>query len=309
MTEVDLNLLAALDALLAEGGVTAAARRLGLSASAMSRTLARLRAVTGDRLLVRAGRALVPTPHAAALRERVHAVNREAQAVLRPPTGPLDLASLEQTFTLRANAAFVELFAVPLLAAVAAAAPRVRLCFAPKPNKDAGPLREGPIDLEIGVAEAPAPEMRMQPLFGDRYAGVVRTGHPLLSGRSVTARRYAACGHVAVAPGGDFAGPVDDALAALGLRRDVRVVVPGFSDALRIARHTELVALVPRSCLGHALAGGHALAPGLQEVALPVPAPAFEVSALWHPRVDADPAHRWLRGVVVSLCREAYPVP
>src|ERR1700749_916300 len=126
MDDVDMNLLAALDVLLAEASVTGAARRLGLSSSAMSRTLTRLRSTTGDPLLVRAGRRLVPTPYAAGLRDRVHELTRDVQAILRPPPpNPLDIASLDLTFTLRANESFVEFFSVPLLAAVTAAAPRV----------------------------------------------------------------------------------------------------------------------------------------------------------------------------------------
>jgi DNA-binding transcriptional LysR family regulator len=130
-------------------------------------------------------------------------------------------------------------------------------------------------------------------------------GHPLLAAR-VTLKRYTACGHVAASPKGEFAGPVDEALEALGRRRDIRVVVPGFPDALRIARHTDLVALVPRSCLGNALGDGDATA-GLQHFELPVSVPSFTVAAIWHPRADADPAQRWLRDVVMSLCREGYP--
>lgn len=307
MDNVDLNLLVALDVLLAEGSVTGAARRLGLSASAMSRTLKRLRSATGDPLLVRAGRGLVPTPYAAQLRDRVHMLARDVQEVLRPQTGLLDLSSLEQTFTIRANDAFIAFFSVPLVAAIAKAAPRVRLRFTPKPNKDAAPLREGLIDLEIGVVDATAPEIRSQWLFRDRYVGVVRERHPLLRDPGVTAERYAACSHVVASPGGDFTNPVDDALAALGLKRNVQVVVPGFPDAMRIACETDLVALVPRSCLGNALADDHAANLGLQAFDLPVPTPSFTISAIWHPRVEADPAQRWLRGVVASLCREAYP--
>lgn len=307
MDNLDLNLLAALDVLLAEGSVTAAARRLGLSTSAMSRTLARLREATGDPLLVRAGRGLVRTPHALAIRERVHELTEGCAAVLRPQTDQLDLASLDRTFTLRANEAFVEFFSVPLIRAVATDAPGVRLRFAPKPNKDAAPLREGRIDLEIGVAEASAAEMLTQVLFRDRLVGVARRGHPLLAGPKVTPRRYAACQHVAASPGGEFASPVDDALAALGLKRDVRVAMPGFPDAMRVARHSDLVALVPRSCLGHALSQDHAARHGLVDFELPVPAPELIICAIWHPRVDADPAQRWLRRLVVSLCRAAYP--
>src|SRR5216684_1944528 len=100
MDDVDLNLLVALDALLAEGSVTGAARRLGLSASAMSRTLARLRSATGDPLLVRAGRGLVPTPRAAELRDRVHELTRDVRAVLTPDVSHLDVASLDRTFSI-----------------------------------------------------------------------------------------------------------------------------------------------------------------------------------------------------------------
>src|SRR5271156_1294952 len=143
MADIDLNLLIALDALLAEGSVVGAARRLGLSASAMSRTLARLRAATDDPLLVRAGRGLVPTPHATELRDRVHQLTRDVRTVLSPHASHLDVALLDLTFTIRAGEGFLELFSAPLVAAITAAAPRVRLRFAPKTDKDALPLRDG----------------------------------------------------------------------------------------------------------------------------------------------------------------------
>jgi DNA-binding transcriptional LysR family regulator len=304
MDDVDLNLLTALDALLAEGSVTGAARRLGLSASAMSRTLARLRSATGDPLLVRAGRGLVPTPRAAELRDRVHQLTRDVRAVLTPDVSHLDVASLERTFTIRANEGFIATLSACLVAAIIEAAPRVRLRFAPKPEKDARPLREGQIDLEIGVLGAFAPEVRTQSLFRDRFVGVARIGHPLLSGTDITPERYAACDHVVASRKGEFRGPVDDALEELGLQRTVSVVVPGFPDAMRIARHSDLVALVPRSCLGKA--NDHAATTGLQSFELPVRTPEIVISAMWHPRLDADPAHRWLRDAVVSVCRTAF---
>ena len=305
--DVDLNLLVALDVLLAEGSVTGAARRLGLSASAMSRTLARLRAATGDPLLVRAGRGLVPTPRAAALRDRVHALTRDAQAVLRPQTARLDLAALEETFTIRADEGFLELLAGPVVAAVARAAPRVCLRFAPKPDKDARPLREGLIDLEIGVLGTSAPEIRTQFLLHDRLVGVARVGHPLLAGAAVTPESYAACNHVVASKDGDTTERIDAALEARGLKRAIRVVVPGYPDAMRIARQSDLVALVPRSCLGNRLTAEPAAMAGLATFDPPVPTPPFKISAIWHPRLDADPAHRWLRETVMAVCREAYP--
>jgi DNA-binding transcriptional LysR family regulator len=302
--DADLNLLVALDVLLAEGSVTGAARRLGLSSSAMSRTLARLRAATGDPLLVRAGRGLVPTPHAAELRGRVHDLTRDAQAVLRPQNAVLDAASLELTFTIRASEAFLEFLAGPVVIAVTRAAPRMRLRFAPKPDKDARPLREGLVDLEIGLLGTSAPEIRTQLLFHDRYVGVARAGHPLLAGAGVTPERYAACNHIVASREGHVVEPIDGALEKLGLGRAVAVVVPGYPDAMRIARQSDLIATVPRSCLGGS--GDHVAVTGLESFELPLPIPEFRISAMWHPRMDADPAHRWLRDIVMSVCRAAY---
>lgn len=296
MPDADLNLLTALDALLAEGSVAAAARRLGLSASAMSRTLARLRAATGDPLLVRAGRGMVPTPHAAELRERVQALSRDVLAVLRPVASGLDLATLKRTFTLRSNDGFVEVFAARLVAAVAAQAPHVRLHFLPKPDKNVRALREGAIDLEVGVLGESGPEIRVQALFRDHFVGVVREDHPLLHEGDITPERYAACRHVVASRRGLVRGPVDEALAALGLARTVAAVVPGFRAALAVASASDLVALVTRSFFQ----AGSSTA--LRSFALPVTTHPITISQMWHPRLQADAAHRWLRGLVLATC-------
>ena len=191
----------------------------------MSRTLARLRSATGDPLLVRAGRGLVPTPRAAELRDQVHELTRDVRTVLSPHVVHLDAASLERTFTIRAGEGFMKLFSVSLVATVTRIAPCVRLRFAPKPDKDALPLRDGQIDLEIGVlVESSALEVRTRFIFRDDFIGAVRAGHPLLAG-AVTPERYTACRHVVASRRGAFKGPVDDALQELGLRREIVVVV------------------------------------------------------------------------------------
>jgi DNA-binding transcriptional LysR family regulator len=305
VTVVDLNLLSALDALLAEGSVAGAARRLGLSASAMSRTLARLRAATGDPLLVRAGRGLVPTPRAIELRDPVREAAKEALALLRPAIVGQDLSGWERTFIIRANDGFVETFGARLLAASTKAAPGVRLRFAPKPDKDVRPLREGLVDLEVGVLGEAGPEVRVQALFRDRFVGVVREGHPLLLAEEITPELYAACGHVVASRRGNPNGPVDQALAALGLKRTVLAVVPGFSAALAIARASDLVALVTASF--HDAVNESPPEASLRRsraFPLPVKTEPITVSQIWHPRLDADPAHRWLRGMLLALCRD-----
>lgn len=299
MPHLDLNLLIALDVLLSEGSVTGAARKLGLSSSAMSRTLTRLRNATGDPLLVRAGRGLVPTPRATAIRNQVQGLVRDASEVLAPQAAVIDLATIERTFTIRAGEGFVEMFAAPLVAAIASVAPRVRLCFAPKPDKHAGPLREGEIDLEIGVVGTSAPEVRLRLLFRDRFVGAARIGHDLLSG-TISPERYATCRHVAASRRGSFIGPVDAALAELGLFKQTVVVVPGFSDALRIAKQSDLIALVPESCFR----SGDRNIEGLTAFQLPVPTPEIAISVMWHPRMDADPAHIWLRDIVTATCQK-----
>lgn len=300
MASVDLNLLAALDVLLTERSVTLAARRLGLSASATSRTLARLRSATGDPLLVQAGRSLVPTPYAEQLANRVQALVQEVLAILTPATDHMNPALLERTFTIRANEGFVALFAATLVAAITEAAPRVRLRFASKPDKDATLLRAGVIDLEIGTTGTSAPEVRSQLLFRDHFIGAARLKHPLFEGL-ITPQSYAAYGHVVTSRRGASHGPVDDALHELGLRREIVAIVPGFLDALNIARRSDLIALVPGSCIRD----GEIAAQGLEGFDLPVSTPDLTISAMWHPRLDADPAHRWLRQKVVATCRAA----
>jgi len=294
MDAPDLNLLATLDVLLAEGNVARAAERLRLSPSAMSRQLARLRLATGDPLLVRAGRGLVPTPRALELRDRVGALVQDARAALRP-ADELDLARLERAFTLRTRDGFVENFGAALLERVAAQAPGVRLRFVPKPDKDNAPLRDGSVDLETGVVgQRTGPEMRAQALIRDRFVGVVRAGHALARGR-MSAARYARAAHIVVSRRGDERTGIDDALEALGLQRRAAVIVDGFAPALALARGTDLVASVPEQHTGRLRAGMHTFE-------LPVALPAFTVSLLWHPRLHADAAHRWLRECVRAVC-------
>jgi DNA-binding transcriptional LysR family regulator len=296
MARPDLNLLFTLDALLAEGSVAGAARRLRQSPSAMSRALARLREATGDPLLVRAGRGLVPSPRALELRERVSQLVHDAEAALRPANA-LKLRQLDRTFALRTSEGFVENFGAKLLARVAEEAPGVRLRFLPKLDKDTAPLRDGTVDLETGVVgTTTGPEVRAQALFRDRFVGVVRAGHPLCAGE-ITPARYAAGRHIRVSRRGLGKGPIDDALEPFGLKRAIATTVGGFSAALALARASDLVASVPERHTGVLRAGMHSFA-------LPLPVPQITVSLLWHPRMDGDPAHRWLRGCVRDACAE-----
>ncbi len=149
------------------------------------------------------------------------------------------------------------------------------------------------------------PEIRLQALFRDRFVGVVRTGHPLAYEPNVSARLYTSFGHVVASRSGRISGPVDDALAEMGLARKITAVVPSFYAALAVAQTSDLVALVPASCLLNQPVANVNGAPALLcAFELPVQTSGITVSQLWHPRFEVDPAHRWLRQVVLSVCRQ-----
>ncbi|MEJ5057092.1 MULTISPECIES: LysR family transcriptional regulator [unclassified Pseudomonas] len=294
MSIPDFNLLITLDVLLAEGSVAGAAKRLRLSPSAMSRALARLRETTGDPLLVRAGRGLVPTPRALELRERVSQLTQDVEAVLRPAEQP-DLKQVVRTFTLRTREGFVENFGSALIARVASEAPGVRLRFIHKPDKDSAGLRDGTVDLETGVVgKAASPELHTQGLFRDRLIGVVSAGHSLSLGE-VTPARYAAGRHISVSRRGLDKGAIDEALERLELERQIVTVVSGFSTALALARSSDLIATVPERHTANLRSGMHSFM-------LPLSLPEFTVAMIWHPRLNADPVHRWLRVCLRDVC-------
>lgn len=156
-------------------------------------------------------------------------------------------------------------------------------------------LREGSVDLETGVVDPTAgPEVLTQALFRDRLVGVVRSGHPLSRG-DVSVERYAAGQHVYVSRRGQDRGQIDDLLEAQGLTRQITTIVAGFATAIALARDTDLIASVPERYTAHQ-------PEGLHRFALPLTLPTFTVAMLWHPRLDADLAHRWLRGCLREVC-------
>lgn len=297
MSDPDLNLLVALNVLLEEGSVAEAGRRLRLSPSAMSRTLSRLREATGDPLLVRAGRGLVPTPRAEELRERVGGLVQESQTLLRPAKA-LDLAAVTRTFTLRTSDGFVENFGARLLARIGKEAPGLRLNFLQKPDKGSDPLREGRVDLETAVIERfMGPELRAQALFRDKLIGAISASHPL-AGKPFTAKNYAAARHVIVSRSGFDEDAVERPFLPQGLSRQVVSSVGGFASALALAKNSDLVATVPELHTA-------SLRKGMISFPLPVRALEFTVSMVWHPRLDADPIHGWLRACMRAVCSKA----
>ncbi|MFD4535429.1 LysR family transcriptional regulator [Kitasatospora sp. NPDC058397] len=300
---IDANLAIALDALLTEHSVTRAAARLHTSPAAMSRTLARLRRILQDPLLVRAGQAMVPTPRAQALREEAATVVRSLGALLSPGTS-IDPAGLRNTFTLQAADLVGAALAHGLLQLARREAPGVSFRIRAE-ELEAGPaLRDGRIDLEVGSIDHVDPETRVEELVSLRMVAAVRAGHPLTEG-PLTPARLAAAHHIAVSRRGRFTGPLDTALAEQDLHRRVSVVLPSHLAAMTLATRSDLVCLVPAALPGAAPSPltHDAGALGLHLLDIPLALPPLTIGMAWHPRHTADGAHRWLRDAVRQVLR------
>ncbi|WP_246002901.1 LysR family transcriptional regulator [Nocardia tenerifensis] len=300
---LDANLAIALDALLAEQSVTRAAARLHTSPAAMSRTLARLRRILQDPLLVRAGQAMVPTPRAQALREEAAAVVRSLAALLSPGTG-VDPAGLSGTFTLQTADLVGAALAPRLLRLAEQEAPGVSFRLRAEELEAGSALRDGRVDLEIGSIDHVDPETEVEELVTLRMVAAVRAGHPLTEG-PLTADRLAAAHHVAVSRRGRFTGPLDTALAEQNLHRRVGIVLPSHLAAMTLAARSDIVCLVPAALPGAdpSPLTDDANALGLRLLDIPLPLPPLTISMAWHPRHTADGAHHWLRTAIRRTLR------
>jgi DNA-binding transcriptional LysR family regulator len=294
MQSIDLNLLVALHALIEEQSVTRAAERMRVSAPAMSRTLGRLRRITGDPLLVRAGRGLVRTEHALAITAEVRQAVDLAQSVLRP-AGVADPSRLERVFTIRASDAFIGSFGGSLIAHLQQQAPLVSLRFAGEGTESAAELRDGQVDLDVGAVHDLDDGLDSEVLRTEHLSGVVRRGHPLTEGE-VTPERLCEFGHLAVSRRGSRRGPVDAELRRHGLERRVFATVPDFYPALAIVSGTDLVTFAPTAMIATARITG------LASISLPFGLPPIDIAQTWHRRYAFDHTHQWLRMNVRRIC-------
>jgi len=288
--EPDLDLLRVFHALHTEQHVTRAARAVGLSQPALSRALGRLRLCFGDPLFVRTPRGMLPTPRAQQLAPAIDDVLGRARALVRPVA--LTPASLERTFVV-GSVDFAESVLLPRLLALAAKeAPGVSITSRPL-GADAGDaLAAGQLDLAIGVRAALPAGVMLKHLFDDDFVCVVRRAHPTVK-RELTIEAFAALHHVLIAPRGEPGSPVDTALAAQGLSRRIAVRTHTFLAAPLIVAQTDLVLTGPRRVL--VPMAKHL---DLRLIAPPVELKGFAVYHAWHPRMQHDPAHVWLRALV-----------
>jgi DNA-binding transcriptional LysR family regulator len=290
-SRLDLNLLVALDALLEEGSVTGAAERLHLSGPAMSRTLGRIRKALGDPVLVRSGRAMVPTPRAQAIRAEVHELVQRAGALFAADDA-LDPGSLTGTFAIQAEEATVAVIGGPLLERFTREAPGLTLRFLGEGPRDTSALRRDAVDLEIGVVNDVTPETRVEPLMDDHIDVIVRPGHPLARGE-MTLEEWISAPQFTFTRRGRLRGPMDEILAGMGRSRRLVGSVPTITTSLFVVLTTDLLGFAARRM-------HRPLIERLGLVTFPVPLelPPLRFSLAWHARYEADAAHAWLRRCV-----------
>jgi DNA-binding transcriptional LysR family regulator len=292
----DMNLLIALDALLEEGSVVGAARRMHLSPAAMSRTLARVREALGDPVLVRAGRGLVPTPRALALQAQVRSLVNQATELFQA-RDEVDMSTSQRCFNIRSNDVFFGGYGGHLVESTRQQAPMATVRFVPEGEGDDDALREGRIDLHVASRRNFGPEIKTQQLFSTRFVALVREGHPIFEG-PITPERFAEYDHVSVSRRGRARGPIDDALQALGLSRRVAFITPNFHSAIFSTARSDLILSLPEPVLW----GVHELGLRMRPFTIPLELEPVNVLQAWHPRFDKDPAHRWLRQTLKQVC-------
>lgn len=314
LAAVDLNLLVAFDVLARERHVTRAAERLGLTQSAMSHTLRRLRDLFGDPLLVRGQGGLVLTARAETLlvplRSGLVAMDRALAS-----RSEFDPQSTRRTFRLATLDLFDALAIPPLLERVRSEAPAISLVVVPPQGPELPRLLEtGELDLAVvpRVDQSPADPSTVglvqRVLARDQWCCFCRADHPALpkrrgrssarSASTVSLEAYTQVSHVLVSPSGDGPGLVDTLLEHRGLQRRVALRVPHFSTALSIVARSDLWLTAPAS-LRHLIAADSPVV----DVPAPLPLPGHALTLLWHERFSSEPGLVWLRGVLEQVAR------
>src|SRR5579862_42341 len=292
--DADLNLIKVLDALAREISVGRAAKRLGVTPSAISHALVRLRAMLQDPVVVRSGRSLRLIPRALALAP-VAASMCEAAKGLLADTPATDPKGWQDTIRILGSDYALAAWVFPALAIARTDAPGVRFAAL---SLDAAEwerqLIEGAADLAIRDQQPANQKLRWITLAKEHYVVAMRSDHPLSRGR-LTLDKYCRAEQALVSPsGGGFQGSVDTQLAVLGVTRNIIVSVPTFLAGIDLVRQSKLLVSMP-SRLAQNYRGLIVSRP------LPVPSPSFDATLVWHARTDASRPHIWFRALVRKL--------
>ena len=298
LDHLNFNHLQALDALLDEKGVTRAAERLGVTQSAMSHTLRLLREAFDDQLLVRSGRGgMTLTPRAEEIKKPLRLALKEVElAVSRAPG--FDPATVKHRFKVAAPD-FMCALLMPVLAATASQeAPNISFDLRPLSGLDqAEGLETGDLDMILGPVAPDLPGLKTRTLYKDHYVGVARKDHPMMADKW-DRRTYQDLQHISVSAEGAAEDRLNSALGKLKVKRDFVIRLPYLLAAPMIVAFCDGVLTAPRT-----LAENYALVYPLKVVELDFKLPPFEQVSVWHERFDDDPAHKWLREIIVRALR------
>ncbi|MEC3958648.1 LysR substrate-binding domain-containing protein [Nocardia sp. CDC153] len=243
---------------------------------------------------------MVPTPHALAIQAEVRELVDRVQRLFSAAHST-DVRSVTRDLTVLAHYAMAAVFGPALVERAAAEEPGITLRFLNEGHTDTPMLWDGHADLEMGIIGDRAPEIHIAQVYEDRMIGAARLGHPLVRGNRIRLEDYVSARHLAASRRGRLTGPIDDALARQGLRREVTASVAGITGSLFFLRNSDLLGNIP------ACAGPMAEQLGLTTFELPVETPPLPYALAWHPRNDADPAHRWLRDALREIMLDARP--
>ena len=297
LRSLDLNLLVVFDAVMQDRSVTKAAARLNMAQPALSHALTRLRQALDDELFIRTPEGMMPTPQAENLADGVRAALHGLKATL-DSAQPFEPATAERRFAVAVNNHAALVLAAPVAAVAAAEAPGVLLDFRPSGTLDlADRLDRGELDLVIGGTAAPGDRFRDLRLFYDRFAVLMRQGHPAAAPGALTIQAFAALPHLVITSSGENLGFVDDALAAENLSRRIALRAPLLSTSAALLQSDMIAVISERAAREFSRLAPLSVAP------LPFPSPSLATAMLWHRRVGGVPSHRWLRDLVSRVAK------
>ena len=293
---IDLNLLIVFDALFDERSVTRAANRLAVTQPTVSGSLKRLRHTFSDQLFLRTSHGVLPTPRAEALAAPVKALLANVQTLVASQA--FDPATSEATVRVCGGDYVQHVIFGPLIEAIRKAAPKIKVLASPRPV--AGALAElfarGEMDIVISARDTLLPELTARLLYREHYICVGRKKHPLNKHR-ISLKQLCAFDHLLVSPSGDrFSNVIDSILEKQSCRRRVGTVVPTYPLMFDILDRHDFLTFIPEGLLRERKFD-------LKVFKTDLAVPPVDVLASWHPRLNGDAKHRWLRELLVKVTK------
>ncbi len=289
LKKIDLNALVTLKVLLDEKHVTQTAHQLNLTQSAVSRTLAKLREMFDDPLLVKSGKHLALTNRAEKLQPQLNALLESASALLLPEE--FNPATHKGSIRLATTDYGTHSLLPRLVPALNEIAPGVSLTAVDWRSNLLTELEENRVDLIIGGATEPPADIFQRIVAHDKFVAVLRKGHPCED--RISLDDYLQLKHVMISPTGTGNSGIDDLLALSGHKRNISVRVPHFFAALEIIATTDMVILLPAKFVRRYVAPEK-----FSVLEPPFEIPPMEISMFWHARMHHDPLHKWFRQFV-----------